>query len=250
MSRLTYHSDWFSEHVPAYDQILAPKIASKPGFRALVVGTVEGRSVEWLCSLPLKKSPEIVILERPLTKDSREPRCVATRGVGVLVSEEEARKTLKSNIKKLAKKHPNAKIELIERPTTQGLLAIATSNKGSFDVVLIDSMSSKHAMECAVIAYTVLKPGGVMVFTNYTHGKTHDSSCPRRGIDGFLDAYANEIQVLRTAFHLFLERRTIPFEMPLPCHAEVYDPNPDPKPEKLCEESFRKRTASLKGNRS
>lgn len=233
---LTYHSDWFSEHEAAYDQILAPRLASSSrNSSALVIGSVEGRTVEWL----VRHMKNIVVLESPLTKRDREPRCVVTRGIGVSVSEETVRRTLKSNLKKLAARHPDSKIRLVESPTTRGLIEIASENE--FDVIYIDSMSSKHALECGVIAFTMLKPGGVMVFTNYTHGKTHDASCPRRGIDGFLDAYVNEIQVLRTAFHLFLERRIEPFAMPIPCHAEVSDPNPVDS-EKIC----KRRTSAKK----
>jgi predicted O-methyltransferase YrrM len=233
-SKLKYHSDWFSEHESAYDQILEPRLAAiAEGARALVIGTVEGRSVEWLLN-HMNAKPEIVILERPITVKDKEPHCVATRGVGVRVSEAEVRNTLKSNLEKLESRRPDAKIRLVEKATTQGLVGIASSSKKPYDVVLIDSMSSKHALECAIFTFTVLRPGGTMVFTNYTHGKTHDASCARRGIDGFLDAYVSEIQTLRIAFHLFLERRKVPFAMPLECHAEVYDPNPDPEPEKLC----------------
>lgn len=223
-SALVYHSDWFSEHEFAYDQILAPRLAAfTKKQKVLVIGTVEGRSVEWLVANMKGSESEIVVLERPLTKADKDPRDVATRGVVVRVSEETVRRALKSNLKKLiARSEGKTKIRLLERKTTQGLLDIASDNCESFDAILIDSMSSKHALECAVLAFSTLKPGGVMVFTNYTHGKTHDASCPRRGIDGFLDAYVNEIKVLRTAFHLFLERRKEPFEMPLVCHAEAY----------------------------
>lgn len=221
---LKFHSDWFSEHESSYDQILAPRLAKIPQkARALVIGTVEGRSVEWLLN-HVNAYPEIVVLESPLTRKDKVPRCVATRGVGVRVSESEVRSTLNANLKKLRARRPDANIRLMVKPITEGLLEIASSTP--YDAILIDSMSSKHALECAVFAFTVLKPGGVMVFTNYTHGKTHDASCARRGIDGFLDAYVNEIQTLRIAFHLFLERRSVPFPMPLECHAEVSDPDP------------------------
>jgi hypothetical protein len=71
-----------------------------------------------------------------------------------------------------------------------------------------------------------LAPGGIMIFTNNTHNERHDSSCPRRGIYGFLDAYIAEIKVLRDAFHVFVERRKTPLAM-APCNSEYfYDEKP------------------------
>ena len=83
-------------------------------------------------------------------------------------------------------------------------------------------------MESAVLAFPMLRPGGVMVFTNYTHGRLHDYACPKRGIDGFLDAYAPEVRVLRPAFHLFLEKREVPTKHPYGCRAEMFDEGGEP----------------------
>lgn len=212
-----YHADWFSEHVPSYDQILGPRLARS----ALVVGTHEGRSVEWLVQ---RGATHVVVLEEPVSKDdeSLSRRCLSTRGVEVCVSDKEVRATLKANLRIFASSA--ARIRLIEAPLIEGFSQLRKAGLAApFDAILIDPQSSRHAMECAVLAFQVLKPGGVMVFTNYTHGRTHDASCPRRGIDGFLDAYAYEIKLLRVAFHLFLERRAIPLLTLTPCRAEVFD---------------------------
>ena len=93
----------------------------------------------------------------------------------------------------------------------------------AYDVVCIDAQSSRHALECAVLAFPLLRArSGVMVFTNYVHGRRHDAACPKRGIDAFLDTYVGEIKVLVSGFHLFLERRAWPWELG-PCRAEYFD---------------------------
>lgn len=242
--RLVYHSDWFSEHAPSYDQILAPRLARlQSGARVLVVGTYEGRSVEWLVD-HVAPGSHVVVLEEPVPRSASAdaPRCASTHGVGVRVSARQIRATLKANLAILretskGKGKGAVDLRLIEAPSADGLATVR--GEEAFDAILIDSLSSRHAMECAVMAFQVLRPGGVMVFTNYTHGRTHDASCPRRGIDGFLDAFAYEIQLLRIAFHLFLERRTKPLETLTPCRAEVSDPNPDPDPDSACKSKRR-----------
>lgn len=83
------------------------------------------------------------------------------------------------------------------------------------------------AMEACVLALPLLLPGGVLVVTNNTHGRTHDASCPRRGIDGFLDAYVTEVKVLRQGFHVFVQRRREPMLLPDACRSEYYDGEED-----------------------
>ncbi len=109
------------------------------------------------------------------------------------------------------------------RPTA-ALAAMRAARKelGAYDVVYIDARSSRHALETAVLAFPLLAPGGVLVLTNYTHSKERDARCPRRGIDGFVDAYSGDLRVLRNGFHTFLERRVKPLPSP-PCFSEYFD---------------------------
>jgi hypothetical protein len=110
------------------------------------------------------------------------------------------------------------KVSLLKKPTFEALISLSPT---TFDIVYIDARSSKQAMETAVIAYPLLAPGGVMIITNNTHNEQHDSACPRRGIDGFLDAYALEIKVIHQGFHVMCERRRHPLPS-VPCRSEYF----------------------------
>jgi hypothetical protein len=212
----TYHVDWFSEHAPHWDAVLAGRGLGARGKRALFVGPFEGMCVEWMLkNVMTGPAPTAVVVA---SQQANATTCVAYRGKGVRVT-----RTLRGNLSALSRERPDAHIELLKPQHADALLALRGS-KATFDFVYVDAESSRHAMEVATLAFPMLRRGGgVMVITNYTHGKLHDSACPRRGIDGFLDAYATELKVLRPAFHLFLERRAVAFALPFPCRSEYFD---------------------------
>ena len=215
---MQYHVDWFSEHAPHWDAVLAGRGLGGRGKRALFVGPYEGMCVEWMLkNVMTGPAPTAVVVasQAPL------PSCVAHRGEGVRVPD--VTRTLRRNLAALSRERPDAHIQLLKPQHADALVALRTA-KATFDFVYIDAQSSKHAMEAATLAFPMLRRGGgVMAITNYTHGKLHDAACPRRGIDGFLDAYVTDLKVLRSAFHVFVERRAVAFALPFPCRAESFD---------------------------
>lgn len=211
-----YAVDWFSEHVPAWNAILAPRFVGKPAVQALFLGPYEGRCIAWLFKhVLIGPGCRATIIE-----DFQElAHCVGFHGVPVWNPDVEG--SLLHNLGM-----EGIPYELLRTGPAEGLLQLRSRQPApAYDVVYIDARSSRHVLEAAVMAFPLLAPGGVMVITNNTHGKTHDAACPRRGIDGFLDAYVTEIKVLRHAFHLFLERRATPFTLPS-CASEYFDPEP------------------------
>ena len=225
---LLYHVDWFSEHAAGWQAVLGGRgLEKKRGARALFVGCYEGQSVEWLLTnVMVGPGAEVVIVDDP-TEGAKKGECVSFRGNDVW--NPSAHDALRKNMALLSarsastKKSTKVRIDIRVGPRSQADELRRMSARKSFDVVYIDTRSSMHAMESGVLAFPLLCPGGVMVFTNYTHGRMHDYVCPKRGIDGFLDAYAPAIRVLRPAFHLFLEKRATPLVHPVGCHAEIFD---------------------------
>lgn len=225
---MRYHVDWFSEHASGWQAVLGGRgIEKKRGARALFVGCYEGQAVEWLLdNVMVGAGAEVVVVDDP--EGDEKGACVSFRGNDVW--NPGAHDALRHNMAVLAtrtRSKEKVRIDLRLGPRSQAdeLRRMAAGSRGgkTFDVVYIDSRSSMHAMECGVLAFPLLRPGGVMVFTNYTHGRMHDYACPKRGIDGFLDAYAPAVRVLRPAFHLFLEKRETPLSHPVGCHAEMFD---------------------------
>jgi hypothetical protein len=251
--------DWFSEHAPVWDAVLRPRLAggssgsssrSKGPIRALFVGAYEGRAVVWLLRDLLGDSGrpvEVTVVEDFGGRGGS--GCVMDRGRPV-PSPDGGSAAFVHNVRLAVEGSrgspgspgsPGSRtVELVRLPHAEGLLAVRTrasrnqqekASDASYDLVYVDGRSSRQAMEAAVLAFPLVRPGtGVMILGNYVHSRDHGPSCPRRGVDGFLDAYAPELRVLRSAFHLVLERRAAPFAVP-GCrseHHEATEAVPDP----------------------
>ena len=215
-----YTVDWFSEHEPAWRAVLVPRFSTGER-RALVVGPYEGRCVVWMYE---NLSPGLHATVLTDYASPTHPSCVAYRGKAVWNAD--VRGTFDHNMDVLLRADRKERLNLINGPDlTASLSRLACIQEAPkrFDLVYIDCRSSMQAMQSAVLAFPLLSPGGVMVLTNNVHGRTHDAACPRRGIDGFLDAFVTDVKVLRNGFHTFIERRVEPVPLPVPCRAEYFD---------------------------
>jgi cephalosporin hydroxylase len=80
--------------------------------------------------------------------------------------------------------------------------------KEFLDFIYIDgNHMSKHALEDAVNAFYLLKPGGVMVFDDYGWGQgmpIHQQ--PTTGIDAFIYAYRAYLEEIYMGYHVMLRR--------------------------------------------
>lgn len=75
---------------------------------------------------------------------------------------------------------------------------LKTLKNETYDFIYIDGdHHAKNALEDAVLAFPLLKPGGIMIFDDYTWGQGMDLyDTPRAGIDAFLTVYGNKLEVL------------------------------------------------------
>lgn len=188
-----FTQDWFSNNIPLWKKQLS-HLKGKP-LSFLEVGTFEGRSALWL-------------LENVLThKDSR------LYCVDVWKSS-----TLYKRFQKNIEAHKDKVVVL------KGLSSVMLRGikKEMFDFVYIDaSKHSQNVMEEAVLSFPLLKPGGLLVFDDYTHNKEHDYNCPRPGIDAFMNVYATEIKVLVTRWQVIAQKRKVPLKRRY-CFSEFY----------------------------
>jgi hypothetical protein len=219
-----YKIDWFTDHIPAWSSVLTNKTwlrAKRPdGIRALMVGVYEGRCLEWLLQNVLTDRAT----DRATVLDAFDYKpCVSERSVAKWVPG--VRETFRSRI--LGNATYGKQVKLL--PPETGIEQVhLQASKASFDIVYIDAHDSVHALESAVHTFPLMRPGGIIIFQNYTHNEEHDTNCPRVGIDAFLSTYVRHIKVVRNGFHLFVQKRTRSQVLPKrECHSEYYD-----KPEK------------------
>ena len=214
--------DWFSEHAPHWEAVLVPRFGGVSGVRALAIGPFDGRCLLWLFDHVLSGTGRVTVID-DLTEEPEGAGCVGMRGTSVIYPTKAVRAAFETRMAGV-----RDRVSVIRGPAAQTLSTLALNGtKGTksgtpgFDIVYVDARGSKHAMETAVHAFPLLKAGGVMIITNNTHGERHDSVCPRRGIEGFMDAYAAEIKVLRSGFHVLLERRRTPLDFGV-CRSEYF----------------------------
>lgn len=194
-----YHftSDWFSNNIPLWKRELT-RFNTKP-IKFLEVGTWEGRSAIWA-------------LENVLSHPKSHITCVDT------FEEPGTLKTFKQNITAFKDKVTILKGKSQDMLKTPGIL----EDKGKFDIIYIDAdHHSKHRIEDAILCFPLLKPGGLMIFDDYTNNKAHDKRCPKPGIDAFLDIYADDLRVLHTKWQVIIQKRIRPYPKK-PCRSEFY----------------------------
>lgn len=191
-----FTADWFTNNIPLWEKQLS-HLKGKP-LSFLEIGTFEGRSALWL-------------LENILThKDSR-MYCVDAW----LGSKGDA--SYKRFLKNIAPYKD--KVVVLKGLSSTMLRGI---KKQMFDFVYIDaSKHSQNVMEEAVLSFPLIKPGGLLVFDDYTHNKEHDHNCPRPGIDAFMNVYATEIKVLVTRWQVIVQKRKTPLKRRF-CFSEFY----------------------------
>lgn len=191
-----FTQDWFTNNIPLWEKQLL-HLKGKP-LTFLEIGTFEGRSALWL-------------LENVLThKDSR-LYCVDkwSGAAGSVV--------YKRFLKNIAPYKD--KVVVLKGLSSAMLRGI---KKEMFDFVYIDaSKHSQNVMEEAVLSFPLIKPGGLIVFDDYTHNKEHDYNCPRPGIDAFLNVYSSDLKVLITRWQVIAQKRKVPLKRRF-CFSEFY----------------------------
>lgn len=101
------------------------------------------------------------------------------------------------------------RIKILEGKSNVHLKRVASEHGEAFDFIYVDgSHEAKDVLEDAVLAFPLLKKGGIMIFDDYTWGegmKFHD--IPRTGIDAFLLVYGNKLDVLEKNSQVVIRKR-------------------------------------------
>jgi hypothetical protein len=183
--RYSFSTDWTTPHLADWRAALSP-IAGKPNLRALEVGTFEGRSAIWF-------------LENILTDPSSSITCV-----DIFVGNYE--QTFDKNIKPFG-----GRVTKIRAPSQ---IALRKLQLESYDFAYIDgSHMAKDVLVDAMLAWDLIKPGGIIIFDDYELDKPMDkfdgdAFHPKIAVDAFLNVMDPYVEVLFRGYQVAVRKRT------------------------------------------
>lgn len=138
-----YSVDWFDHNIPHWRAWLAP-LAGKPGLRALEIGSFEGRSTSWL-------------LQNILTDPDSRIDCLDLFDSDIGFGDYHAR--FRANTaawKDRIREYPGRSYDSLKKL------------EGPYDLVYVDGWHTAFgAMADGLMAWPMLKVGGVMIFDDY-----------------------------------------------------------------------------------
>lgn len=201
MPRYHFTKDWFTNNIPLWQSELS-RYKTQPTL-FLEVGSYEGRSALWA-------------LDNILTHPRSKAYCVDSFEAGTFPTFQRNTAAYRK-AKKLVTLRGKSQ-DMLKHPTLLSL-------KDSFDIIYLDANHhTSHVLEDAILSFPLLKPGGLLIFDDYTNSKNHDQTCPKPGIDAFLDAYAPYLRVLHTRWQVIAQKRVTPLPSATrPCKSEFYD---------------------------
>ena len=176
-----FTSDWFTARIPDWEELVVPVLQKSKDPCYLEIGSYEGRSACWVA----ERVPSVhaVCVDVWMWKD-RETR--------------------------FDKNTEGLPIRKFKQPSMR-FLAEAISSDAKFDVIYVDGdHEGKAALRDAAMAWPLLRKGGVLVFDDYPWQFEKDAPSwklpPKPGIDAFLKLWADEIEVLRINWQVYLRK--------------------------------------------
>jgi predicted O-methyltransferase YrrM len=177
--------DWFSRNIPVWEKATAP-YRGKPNLHYLEVGTFEGRSAFWM-------------LENVLTDRS-------SRMTLIDLFDGDYKKRFQTNLEASGAK---ARVATVEGYSQIELRKIPIE---SCDVVYIDgSHKANDVLEDAVLAWRLVKKGGLLIFDDYRslgwNKVEPPENRPGPGIDTFYEFLGEHFEVIHNGYQLILRRK-------------------------------------------
>jgi methyltransferase family protein len=162
-SQFSFTTDWFSNHIPVWERTISPHLVAVNDAKVLEVGAFEGRSSVWFLSN--FASLRLTVIDPWAFTDG---------------ASDDTFNRFRANIS------PFSDRVTVMRGKSQ---LMRTLRDQEYDVIYLDGEHTSAAViHDAVLAYELLKPGGLLIFDDYLGG---DKSVkwPKPAVDFFQAAY-------------------------------------------------------------
>jgi len=184
-----FGQDWFSRSIPAWQAIFTKLAANNPALRILEIGVFEGRSTCWLLE-NFCKSPESTIVAIDTFQGGVEHRNLELGSLRV---------RFESNIAAIGSP---ARVEVRAGESFCELCALVAQKVPPFDFISVDgSHQAADVLADAVLAFRLLRSGGVMAFDDYLwapvrRGMENPLVTPKAAVDAFTTIHAQQMRII------------------------------------------------------
>lgn len=200
-----YTVDWFGNNEERWKKQF--KKLKKIPIQALEIGSFEGMSAIWA-------------LDNILTHPESHITCIDNFSLKKHGQQHFYPAVIKRHFNENTHDYRN-KLTLIEQSSVDALKSKELLSK-KFDFIYIDgNRHSKHVLEDAILAFPLLNINGYIVFDDYTNSRKHDFTCPKKGIDAFLDMYSDELKVIDIHWQV-IAKKVKPKKELKACRSEYY----------------------------
>lgn len=178
-----FTTDWFTPHIRVWTDVLAP-YTGKADIHYLEVGVFEGRAMIWM-------------LENILTHPT-------SRATAVDIFPDHLQQLFTRNIRR------SGCAERVKVIKGSSQTVLKNLSPGSFDIIYIDGDHSAPAvLTDAVLSWSLLKVGGILIFDDY-HYKLEERSPERRpkvSIDAFTVSFREYIDTLHVGSQFIIRKK-------------------------------------------
>lgn len=198
-----FSSDWFTHHIPLWEQYIMPRFRGKPDLQVLEIGSYEGRSACWLLQNVLTHPRSMLTCIDVFSKFSYVPSPADPPESQTLHVDTDAQ--FEHNIRALGAQNQVRKMK------GHSAFLLRTLSPGSFDLIYIDgSHEPRDAMRDIVLSWDLLKKDGMFVMDDYRLDiPVLPLQKPKEAIDAFLSMFAGEYDLIHADLQVIVQKTSI-----------------------------------------
>lgn len=189
MDECEFTNSWFDQHIPFWSQLCA--LSPTPFKRVLEIGSFEGRSSVWILENILRNGGEL--------------HCIDSWIGGQEHSNEDMKKVearFDKNVALIAKKCSSTVVSKYKGDSKTLLAKMIAEGRGAyFDFIYVDgSHNASDVLADLILAFQLCRIGGLIVCDDYLWNlHANPLSCPKLGIDSFVNCYVDKLQLVSYA---------------------------------------------------